>query len=75
MKLLPTDEQKVNPKSVEQNENNVNIEHNCEEVMMRGVAKVDDDNFKRQGSVTRRDAIGIPQEIPNHLLNAAVAAR
>lgn len=72
VKVLPMEEQK-SPKIVEQNENNVNIERNGE-----GIDEVDE-HFKRQGSITssgiRRDANGIPQEIPNHMLNAAVAAR
>ena len=40
---------------------------------------VDPEPFVRRGSLTssgiRRDENGIPQEIPNHMLNAAVAAR
>lgn len=75
VKVLPMEEQK-SPKSVEQNENNLNIEKNCDEV--KGIDEVDE-NFKRLGSITssgiKRDANGIPQEIPNHMLNAAVAAR
>lgn len=75
VRVLPMEEQK-SPKSAEQNENNVNIERNNVEV--KSIDEVDE-NFKRQGSVTssgiKRDANGIPQEIPNHMLNAAVAAR
>lgn len=88
VKVLPMEQQK-SPKSVEQNENNMNIERNSDIVL--SIDEVDDnlrkspesspqkDGFVRQGSLTgsgiKRDANGIPQEIPNHMLNAAVAAR
>lgn len=45
----------------------------------QNVLEMSPENFKRQGSLTgsgiKRDSNGIPQEIPNHMLNAAVAAR
>lgn len=90
VKVLPMEQQK-SPKSVEQNENNINIERHSDEAncIAISVDEVDEkkpqnvcleiNNFSRQGSRTgsgiKRDVNGIPQEIPNHMLNAAVAAR
>lgn len=90
VKVLPMEQQK-SPKSTEQNENNINIERFSDEPksIVIGIDEVDvrdkkpedisDRHFARQSSLTgsgiKRDANGIPQEIPNHMLNAAVAAR
>lgn len=89
VKVLPMEQQK-SPKIMEQNENNINIERYSDESKsaILSVDEVDDkiktspeknSNFTRQSSLTgsgiKRDINGIPQEIPNHMLNAAVAAR
>lgn len=67
-----------------QNENNINYEINknqdvvdCSEKLPEKVIEPVEE-FRRQNSITssgiKRDKDGIPQEIPNHMLNAANAA-
>lgn len=106
IRVLPQEEQK-SPKSVEQNENNINIEKHLEDVAPPiSIDEVDDpikpappikkrekkheevqgkfesttkpEPFQRislNGSGIKRDEYGIPQELPSHMFNAAVAAR
>lgn len=70
------------------NENNVNIENDnrpppiskrTKNVKQEDTGDIVNEEFSRHGSVNssgiRRDAAGIPQEIPNQMLNAAIAAR
>ncbi|KAJ8970207.1 hypothetical protein NQ314_001354 [Rhamnusium bicolor] len=100
IRVLPLEQQQKSPKSMEQNENNINIEKNLETMQVVGIDEVDEtkkqapqvkkrekkhegtaekaENFERRslnGSGIKRDKDGIPQEIPSHMLNAAVAAR
>nr|CAH7750297.1 unnamed protein product [Callosobruchus chinensis] len=81
VKVLPVDQK--SPKTHEQNENNINIEKlSIDEVDDTKIGKpsvvVEKERFERgnqQGSGIKRDKDGIPQEIPVHMLNAAVAAK
>ncbi|CAH1991927.1 unnamed protein product [Acanthoscelides obtectus] len=79
VKVLPLDQK--SPKTLEQNENNINIEKlSIDEVDDTKMAKpsvaVEKERFERgnmQGSGIKRDKDGIPQEIPEHMFNAALA--
>ncbi|KAJ8976902.1 hypothetical protein NQ317_014073 [Molorchus minor] len=101
IRVLPSEQQQKSPKSMEQNENNINIEkHQVPAVPVMGIDEVDEskkpapvavkrdkkseeifskvENFERtslQGSGIKRDKDEIPQEIPDHMFNAAIAAR
>ncbi|CAG9771047.1 unnamed protein product [Ceutorhynchus assimilis] len=91
VRVLPLEHHQKSPKIVEQNQNNSNIErhYNMEEVPIRGIDEVDlkppqarkrekkspEPAFERNNSGIKRDSNGIPLEIPNHMQDAALAAR
>ncbi|KAB0792436.1 hypothetical protein PPYR_14395 [Photinus pyralis] len=81
IKVLPVhavdDIQQISPKITEtsQNDNNINLEIHTDHLTPVGDEE-DPPNFTRgDGSGIRRDKDGIPQEIPSHMLNAAITAK
>lgn len=66
------------PQSEANGEVKVNID-DVDGMTTRAEITIENENFNRQGSVTssgiKRDANGIPQELPAHMANAAYAAR
>ena len=70
IRVLPTNIFGKSPSKVQaDNENNVNLEKDPQETS----------NFQRQQSINssgiKRDAAGIPQEMPEHMMNAAMSAK
>lgn len=69
-------------KTTQQRDNNGEVKVNIDDVdgtTTRAEITIENENFNRQGSVTssgiKRDANGIPQELPAYMANAANAAR